>query len=464
MRRSTPCPRFICALVLLALLAPRTLPARAEEPGYESLRELMSESPRVRRAAALELQRAGARGLVPGLVDALFFTPRRHRTELLRTLRALTGHDAGDDYFDWVEWLGGRDDFPPGDGYAAWKRELFTRIDPAYRNVFYPGMPARIRLEEVVFGGARLGGIPALDDPPHIAAESSALDDDELVFGVVLGGAARAYPHRYLSWHELANDIVGGEPITLSFCTLCGSGVVHHARTPAGGRYLFGTSGLLYRSNKLMYDRGSLTLWNNLTGEPAAGRLAASPIRLELLPVTVTTWAGWKREHPETTVVQLDPAFGARWGYDYRPGAADRRRAGVAFPVWQRSEKLPAKTEILGLRLGSEAKAYPVDAALAAGLVHDELADTPLLVVADPASGALRAYERRAHRFALSAAGELLDEQGRAWRRTEEALLPPEGSGEPPLARLPSHLAFWFGWYGFYPDTGLWSPEADGSG
>lgn len=185
---------------------------------HRSIAPLMGDDEGARRAARRALVRADARELVPGLVDAVFFTPKRYRAEIAATLAALTGHDAaGTDYYAWVEWLGGRSDFPPGPGYAAWKGELFARIDPAYRRFFAPEVAASLRLEEVVFGGAKLDGIPALDDPPHVAAGDAPLGDAELVFGVVVGDAARAYPHRYLSWHEMANDVVGGEPITLSY-------------------------------------------------------------------------------------------------------------------------------------------------------------------------------------------------------------------------------------------------------
>lgn len=185
---------------------------------HQSIAPLMGDDEGARRAARRALVRADARDLVPGLVDAVFFTPKRYRAEIAATLAALTGHTAaGTDYYAWVEWLGGRTDVPPAAGYAAWKGELFARIDPAYRRFFAPEVAARLRLEEVVFGGARLDGIPALDDPPHVAAAEAPLGDDELVFGVVFGGEARAYPHRYLSWHEMANDVVGGEPITLSY-------------------------------------------------------------------------------------------------------------------------------------------------------------------------------------------------------------------------------------------------------
>jgi hypothetical protein len=233
---------------------------------------------------------------------------------------------------------------------------------------------------------------------------------------------------------------------------------VYSARNERGERLRFGSSGLLYRSNKLMFDRETYTLWHNLTGEAVLGPRAPRGARLATLPVTVTTWRAWRAAHPETTAVVLPPGFGAAWGFDYRPGAADRRRAGVRFPVWQASARLPREREILGVRVEGAAKAYPVDTAVAAGVINDTVGGVDLAVLAEPESGALRVYARGGHSFRRGEGGALLDERGRAWRETESSLVPPPGAAEPPLPRWPSHLAFWFGWFGFFPETELYEP------
>jgi hypothetical protein len=448
-------------ILLLAALAISLLPARAAPPpadeGYALVRQLMSKKDGERREAARKLLQRRDASIVPALVDTLFFTPKLARAELLATLRGLTGENAGTGYYDWVELVGRRTDLAPGPGYLEWKLSLLSRIDPAYRKVFYPGAPVRIRLEEIVWGGVRLDGIPALDDPPRVAAsEAGFLTGNELVFGVSAGGAHHAYPLRYLSWHEMVNDAIGGEPVTLSYCTLCDSGIAYSGRTPEGERRTFGTSGLLYRSNKLMFDRQTYTLWSNLTGEPVVGRLARSPTRLDVLPATVTTWEDWRAAHPDTTVLKLDTGFGRRWNYTYTPGAADRARAGVSFPVWLKSKALAPKAEIYALRLGSHAKAYPVERVLQAGVVNDRVGGVDLVLIGDAKSGAVRAYRRDGRTFSPAREDrELRDESGTRWRITEEALLP-QTDGAPRLDRVPGHLSFWFAWYGFFPQTEIY--------
>ena len=258
------------ALICCRLERRRKIPT----PGLASM---LSDERSVRESAADALADNGSLSMVPALVDAVFFTPRSSRRQILGLLASLTGEEL-QDYYEWVEWVGAHGEIEPAAGYWDWKLSLLARIDPQYRTVFYQGAPTRIRLEEIVWGGVPLAGIPALDDPPTLAGSAARyLKKRERVFGLVLNGEARAYPVRILSWHELLNDRLGGEPIALSFCTLCGSGIFYLTRTPNGGAHRFDTSGLLYRSNKLMVDRQSRTLWSNLTGEPVLGRLARIP-------------------------------------------------------------------------------------------------------------------------------------------------------------------------------------------
>lgn len=428
--------------------------------GYEVLGLMLSSSRQERDAAARLLIERADPSMVPGLVDAIFFTPKESRAQVLNTLEALTGEQRRD-YYSWVEFVGAHAEIEPAAGYLQWKRSLLTRIDQDYAVVLYDGAPTRIRLEEVVWGGVPMAGIPALDDPPTMpGSKARYLRGKEKVFGIVVNGEARAYPLRFLSWHEMLNDSLGGEPITLSFCTLCGSGIFYATRTPNREAYRFDTSGLLYRSNKLMVDRRSRTLWSNLTGEPVIGRLARSPIQLEMLPGTLSTWQAWLRQHPRTTVLDLEGIEGQmrpRYSYEYRPGAAALHRRDVEFPVWLSSDRLDRDQEVFALRLASQAKAYPTDRVIRAGVVNDEVGGEPVVLIGDPESGAVRAYRRASHRFQVAENGQLEDGKGSPWRIEEAGLRPLKPDGEQKfLERLPGHVALWFGWYAFYPQTRVW--------
>lgn len=476
-----PAAGLLCLLVL-TLAAPRaTFPSEpASEPaaavgidaGYLHIRDLLSDDRKTRRQAAEKLVARGEQGLVFGIVDALFFIAKPFRGEALDTLEKLTGEKPGRGYWDWVELVGRLENVAPTPGYSEWKASLFSHLDPGYRRLLDPVAPRTLRLEEVVSGGVRIEGIPALDDPALVgAAEADGMNEQEEVFGVVVGGEARAYPRRFLDWHEMLNDVIAGESVTLSYCTLCGAAVFFRTSRPEGGAYRFATSGLLYRSNKLMFDRETGTLWSNLTGEPVLGPLVGRGISLPILPQTRTTWGDWRKRHPQTKVIAVDKKLreiALEHGFDYRPGKADLARRGVEFPVWKKSDVLPAKEEVFTLRLGAAAKAWPLEKLLAAGLLNDQLGGRPIVLVADRENGAVRAYSRPDRILRLGAdKNELLDDQGVRYQIGEFELKPLAEVGASPgetFARLPGHFAFWFGWYAFFPQTAVWlGPEEAGA-
>ncbi len=392
------------------------------------------------------------------------------RARAAEALGRLTGESFGTDWAAWVRWYATSDLEPPP-GFVGFKGRLLGRIDPRFEELLRDEYPRRIRAEEIVWGGVPFEGIPALDRPKYVSASAVHwLAPDEPVFGVRIGSEARAYPLRILDWHEMANDELDGVPFSLAYCTLCGSGIAYDTRVPELGTLDFGSSGFLMRSNKLMVDRKTRTLWNQFTGRPVLGPLADREIRLRVLPSVVTRWRDWRAQHPDTTVVSLET------GYDrpYQPGAA---YAGyfasptTMFPVARTRTELPEKTRVFGIERGGVAKAWPVDSLVERGVVNDSLGDEALVLVAPRegiwvdgesvregraryAAGAeVRAYRRGDHVFRAGAsAAELVDETGRPWRSEEERLVGPNGEQ---LARSAGVLAYWFGWQSFYPHTEL---------
>lgn len=397
----------------------------------------------------------------------------------LAALESLSGQPLAGDWPGWVEWYGTTDLSPPP-GFTGWKGRLLSRIDPGFGEFLREEWPSRIRVEEIQWGGVRVDGIPALDNPRTLEADKATfLEPGEPVFGVDFNGEARAYPLRILDWHEMANDVVGGVPFSLAYCTLCGAAIAYDGRASDGQTYTFGSSGFLYRSNKLMYDRQTRTLWNQLTGEPVLGELAGSDplLELTLLPVVLTSWREWQNQHPDTSVVDIDT------GYQrvYLPGAAYGgyfAAEDTMFPVWQRGEALPDKAQIYAMRIDGVPKAYPLETLLAERVVNDTLAGTPLVLVAGEeaitvegtslrdgqvtyqAGGEVRAYQRGEATFRPgSDPGTVLDSSGRPWEITEAALVGPGGERAP---RLSGHLAYWFGWYAFFPQTQVYQTQANG--
>lgn len=399
---------------------------------------------------------------VSAFAPTTFTTPRR----LARFLEAQTGQRFGTDLDAWRQWVWSLP-YEPHANYDEFKARLYALLDQRFTAFFRAPVATAIRLDEIQWGGVPVNGIPPLDHPPHVAASAADyLDDDDVVFGFYLDGEARAYPQRILAWHELARDRIGSRDLAIVYCTLCGTVIPYDALVD--GRVLaFGTSGLLYRSNKLMFEVQTGSLWSSLTGEPVVGPLVGSGLKLEALPVVTTTWREWHRRHPETTVLSLETGFDR----DYSEGAAYREYFGtdeLMFDVARRDGRLPNKAEVLVVRsVGSVASgtlrlepgSVPPVAVSAALLrerpvFHFSVADTSLVVVTT-AGGANRVYASGAHRFVETDGDELVtDAQGGEWRAGEEAL---ESALDLSvrLPRVSAHRAFWFGWFAQHPDTEL---------
>ena len=392
----------------------------------------------------------------------------------IAALETLSGESYGADWPAWIEWYGTTELSPPP-GFTGWKGEMLSSIDPRFGDFLRDDAPSALRVEEIQWGGVTVDGIPALDNSPMIpAAEADYLLPEEPVFGVAINGDARAYPLRIMDWHEMANDVVGGVPMSLAYCTLCGAGIAFDGRASNEEIYDFGSSGFLYRSNKLMYDRQTRTLWNQLTGEPVLGELVGQNVELSLLPVVLTSWGDWLAQHPDTQVLDLDTGY-QRF---YRPGAAYGgyfSSSSTMFPVWQRSGLLDTKDRIYALRIDGTPKAYPLDRLVLEGVVNDQIGGTNIVLVANrgrvtvsgeslrqgkvtyDAGGEVRAFDRGDDLFSAGDdPGVVIDARGAEWKVTEGGLLGPKGEIAP---RVNGHLAYWFGWFAFFPNTLVYGNE-----
>jgi hypothetical protein len=377
------------------------------------------------------------------------------RERIMGFLKDRTDQDFGEDFQAWREWSW-EQDYDPHPQLGVFLANFYGILDPTFRNYFQG--PSSIRLDEVQWGGVTADGIPPLDHPKMISAgDASYLDDSNIIFGFYEDGQARAYPKRILAWHELMYDKVGETEMTVVYCTLCGT-VIPYRSTVGGREVRFGTSGMLYRSNKLFYDGITYTLWSSLTGEPVAGRAVGSGMRMEHLPVVTTTWGEWKSMHPDTQVLSLDTGFER----DYGEGVAYQAYFAtdeLMFNVPETNSRLKNKDEVLALRVAREGE-DDVALAIAADFlrsnpVHMFEMDGRNMVVLTSANGANRVYDAGGTDFArMIDANTVEDSGGTAWTVSEDELKRQDGSGAP-LARVPAFRAFWFGWYAQYPDTEL---------
>ncbi|MGQ0665108.1 MAG: DUF3179 domain-containing protein [Pseudomonadota bacterium] len=444
-------PIAIAALVALAGLAGPA--AGADQAALDTEARAALSSDRARAGRAIEwLVGEGGEGAIAPLIQIMRWR-FDHRERIAAGLEKMTGARPGPGWFEWMVWQQTRPEIKPYPGYTGFFADLLASIDPEFRRFVRAGIAHVIRIEEIAWGGVRVDGIPALDNPQLIAAaEAAYLNPDDLVFGVAIGGDVRAYPLRIANWHEMVNDVVGGVPVSLAYCTLCGAGILFDGRGGLRAQpFTFGSSGLLYRSNKLMFDRQTDSLWNHFTGRPVVGRLVGSGIELKVLPMVIAQWSDWKRRHPTTKVLSLDTGHIR----DYGSGVAYRdyfASPDLMFPALIKDRRLDGKDMVFGLRAPGGAKAWPLHAFAGGKVIIDQVGLIDVVLIGEDEGRSVRAYEARGLKFSAGADPRELRRGDEIWRVSEAALIGPDGRT---LPRLPGHVAFWFAWAGYFDEAEL---------
>jgi len=254
--------------------------------------------------------------------------------------------------------------------------------------------------------------IPSIDQPVFVpAAGVDYLREDDLVLVLTHNGINRAYPTRILDRHEIVNDMFASDPVAITYCPLCGSGLAFD-RTQDGRVLDFGVSSLLHNSDLVMYDRQTESLWQQITGQAFAGPSRGD--QLKTLPLSIVTWGPWRRQYPDAQVLTVAGIKSARYMNDaYGDYAASER---LYMPVSATDARLHPKRVIYGMEINDRALA--IDAQWLALQKHwsTEYDGKPLLVT-------------------LNKAGEV------------SATL----DGNP----VSIHRMFWFAWYSFHPRTAL---------
>ena len=373
-------------------------------------------------------------------------------------LEAITG-ERFDDPRRWYEWqAAGQPRLP--DGYLPWKGHLLSLIDPSYAGLLSGDPAAGLRPDLLLWGGTAVDEVAPLRDPVFVhRLEERYLLADDVVFGLVLDGRARAYPRRIVGWHQLIEDEIGDETAAIVFCPPCGGAVAYDPRVD-GERYDLGISGLIYESRSLLFDSQSNSLWDAFTGRPVLGTLLNREIELQQRTLVTTTWADWAARHPNTSVLALDTGHVR----DYSAGAAlrgDPQAPAPAFPVRELDGRLPAKEPVLGLLVEGEARAYSVEHVRAAGIVHDTVGELAVVLLSEGAGAAIGVYRAgglKVSELTLSS-GDLIvigDDggDGTRWFMEEEALVSTVDGRR--YAAVSRREGYWFTGSGVHPETTIW--------
>ncbi|MEM6546997.1 MAG: DUF3179 domain-containing (seleno)protein [Pseudomonadota bacterium] len=316
-------------------------------------------------------------------------------------------------------------EIPAPPDYLQTKRAIFTNALPGWDRIFVQG---DIDWRLVSWGGVLIDDraydttdrncncIPAADNPEVSNAEDATwLKDEDIVFGIEVNGEHRAYPRRIMEVREMVNDTLGGRDLGIPYCTLCGAAQAYFTdEMPEGiDRPVLRTSGLLIRSNKVMYDIETYSVFDTFLGNAVTGPLAEKGLQLKQATVVTTDWGTWKRDHPETTVLLERYALGR--DPDFRNG---RDADGPIFPIGDVDPRLPVHEDVIGVVTAS---------------------GKPIAFQRSKAFVALRAGEEIGFenvRLELDAGGI--------------RAIGVDGSD------LGSHQAFWFAWSQFHPQTELW--------
>ena len=312
------------------------------------------------------------------------------------------------------------------------------------------GLKHIVPLDKIKSGGPPKDGIPSIDNPKFApVSESQFVPDTTFVIGLDINGEKRAYPLFIMVWHEIVNDSVGGVPVAVTYCPLCFTNQVFE-RVIDGKEVEFGTSGKLYNSNLVMYDRLTDSYWSQALGVAITGELTG--YELKRIPFDVISWADWKTLYPETLVLTTETGHIRSYGVDpYGDYYTDPR---ILFPVEHEDDRMHPKELILGFHEDDAFKAYKQDDVESAIVINDIFNNKPMMLVS-LFSGDSRAFDRTVNGKVLTfdfVDDVIIDLESKSkWNFDGVAT---SGSMEGiQLVRLPFNPGFWFEWVAFHPDT-----------
>ncbi len=291
-----------------------------------------------------------------------------------------------------------------------------TDFDEGEIKVTANGIKYIIDPDKIISGGPPKDGIPSIDDPKFVSVEEADqwIQDNELVLALVYKDVKRVYPLQIMVWHEVVNDNIAGDPILITYCPLCGSGIAYE-RKIEGETVEFGTSGKLFNSNLVMYDRKTDTYWQQIDGKAIVGELTG--MELKEISVDTVVWRDWKKAHPDSEVLSQDTGFNRAYGRD--PYGSYYEDSFLIFPVEGRDDRVHPKTVVFGIEIDGKFKAYGEEDLKKAGAIEDEFSGIKLKIERD-AAGIVKVTN-------LDTGEEVVKERD-----------------------------FWFAWYAFHPETELY--------
>jgi len=337
------------------------------------------------------------------------------------------------------------------------------------KNIFKLSLGQEIKhtvpLNKILSGGPPQDGIPSIDNPKFQSVQEAdeILEDSELVLGLDINGDIRVYPLQILVWHEIVNDVVGDQPVAVTYCPLCFTNQVFNRTLNDGNTVEFGTSGKLYNSNLVMYDRKSNSLWSQALGEGIVGEYAG--VKLERIPFDIAYWKEWKELYPESKVLSRDTGSVRPYGAD--PYGDYYTNDLILFPVANDDKRLGLKEIIIGLENKDQYKAYKLQEIETKKVINDVIGEDKKIALVSLEPFMIRVFDRVidgnddgnkivVDLFYNETTNTLIDRVTGSELNFDGKFINKQLQGKK-LERLPMDQGFWFEWAAFHPETEVFS-------
>jgi hypothetical protein len=315
------------------------------------------------------------------------------------------------------------------------------------------GLKHLIPLDKIKSGGPPKDGIPSIDNPKFSGIENSQfVSNSDIVIGLEINGDSRAYPLFILVWHEIVNDRIGGVPVAITYCPLCYTNQVFQ-RIINGTEVEFGTSGKLYNSNLLMYDRWTESYWSQGLGVAVTGEFTG--MTLTTIPFDVITWGDWKKLRPNTLVLTTDTGYLRSYATD--PYGDYYTNPRIIFPVDNDDSRMHPKEIILGFHENEIYKAYKQNDVEVHKIINDNVGDKSLMLVSLFSQNS-RAFDRTLDGDVLEFAfldDKIIDTKTKSEWNFDGIAISGVLAGSQ-LTRMSIAPGFWFEWVAFHPQTEIW--------
>lgn len=317
-----------------------------------------------------------------------------------------------------------RNDFPLPQGGETQKEAIMIKTDGGEIEkeiMVTDGVKHSVPLNEILGGGPPKDGIPPIDNPKFITVSEADefLADNDPGVALSIDGENKFYPYQILVWHEIVNDAINGRRVLVTYCPLCLTGFVFDP-VVKGERVEFGTSGKLWKSNLVMYDRKTDSLWPQVLGEAVVGEMTGA--KLPVLPSDQVLYGNWKKAFPSGKVLSRDTGSVRFYGQSPYGDYFSVTNLSLSL-VNPKDTRLPHEAFVFGIVINDKAKAYHTDAVKRAGEVRDVFEGTEIVLRHEKELDVVRMYKKL-----------------------------PDGSEE----RINPVSGFWFSWTAAHPDTELY--------